>query len=109
MGMVKCPEHGLTHIITCCVHIQDAIEAGAPERASLVQDTSMAVSLLCARCEQLVRAAERSTGQPRISFGEVLESPIAGYCYPHACEWFAATGQGDLSEALARMRGPDAP
>lgn len=106
MGMVKCPVHGLKHIITCCVHIQDAIEAGVPEPAYVVVDDWVTPSIVCARCERLIGAAERSTGERRIGFEHVLGTPLAGYCGACAGDWFAATGQGDLSEAIARVRAP---
>jgi hypothetical protein len=88
------------------VHIQHAVEVGALEKAYVVLDDWITPSLLCARCERLVSAAERSTGEPQVGFDHVLESPLVGYCYSCVIEWFAATGQGDLPEAIARVRAP---
>jgi hypothetical protein len=56
-----------------------------------------------------VSEARRTTGKPRIKLDDVLEAPLTGYCHSCVSDWFAATGQGDLSEALARAREPDVP
>lgn len=106
MGMTRCPTHGLAHMITCCVHVADAVDAGTLEESHVVLDDWVTPSIVCARCKRLVDAAERNPDEPQIGFDHVLDSPLVPYCHECLRDWFAATGQGDLSEIISRARAP---
>jgi hypothetical protein len=103
--MIKCPVHGLAHMTTCCEHIADAADAGNHEQAFVVLDDWITASIVCAPCERLIRAAGRSA-EPKIGFDHVLQSPLVPYCFDCLRDWYAATGQGDLSAVIAREREP---
>lgn len=101
MGMIKCPTHGLTHITTCCTHVGDAVDANRYERAHVVVDGSSTHHVLCGRClEQAATQIEESSNGGYL----VLDPPLEPYCHRHLIDWYAATGQGDLSEDIARAR-----
>lgn len=105
MGMIKCPIHGLTHITTCCTHIGDAVDANRLEAACAVVDGSNTHHVLCQRC--LALAANQLEGSSNGGYLE-LDPPLEPYCHQHLIDWYAATGQDDLSEAIARARAFEA-
>ena len=106
MGMIKCPSHGLTHITTCCAHLGDAVDANRFERASIVVDGSNMHHLLCERClAQAANYLEESSNGGSLE----LDPPLVPYCHQHLMDWCAATGQGDLSEAIARAQARPKP
>jgi hypothetical protein len=108
MGMVKCPVHGLTHFTCSCVHVQDAVDSHRFERARVVADTRGDVYSLCQRCVDLARQPEGPGKE--LSCGGVVAlggTTITGYCHECTREWFAATEQGDFSDAIACARLAD--
>jgi hypothetical protein len=88
--MIKCPTHGPTHITACCPHIGDAVDANRFERARVVIDDLKTHRVLCEQCQTSALDLE-------------------AYCHQDLIEWYAATGQGNLSEAIARARAHSEP
>lgn len=108
MGMILCTIHGLTHISTCCDHIADAIDANQFERAYVVLDGWGIHSILCQRCrEQAISRIEKSTKSSSSGFDLQLDSPLVPCCHSCLIDWYRATGQGDLSKAIAQVRSLD--
>jgi hypothetical protein len=101
MGMIKCPIHGLTHITTGCIHIGEAVDAKQFERAYVMVDGLNTHHVLCERC--LEKAAKQIHVSPSPSYLE-LDPPLEPHCHQHFLDWYAATGQGDLSDEIARAR-----
>ena len=110
MGMIKCPIHGLTHMGTACTHVGDAVDANRFERAYVVIDGSNTVHLVCEGCRaQAVSQFEAAT-KDSSNWGYLqLDPPVEPYCHQHLVDWYSATGQGDLLEAIARARARSKP
>lgn len=101
MGMARCPDHGLSHVVTCCTHVAQAVAGRTGEPGAVVVDDWVTPSLACARCVLAIRAAGRTPESAQVGFAHALHEPMVGYCVECVRDWFAATGQGELSEAVA--------
>jgi len=105
MGMIKCPVHGLTHFTTVCTHIGEAVDANRFERAHVFVDNSNTHHVLCDRCLAQAESQLGSSKHESPDGGYLqLDPPLEPYCHQHLIEWYSATGQGDLSQEIARAR-----
>ena len=105
MGMINCPRHGLTHIFTCCKHIVDAVEANEVERVHVFIDGWGSPDILCERClEQARSQVDKLPKSPSGGFLIDLDPPLEPYCSGCIKNWYASTGQGNLSETIAQAR-----
>jgi len=105
MGMIRCPVHGLTNIMTCCVHVGDAVDENRYEHAQVVIDRSGSHHALCDRClAQALPQLQAPLEDPLEDGYLALDPSVVPYCDQDVKEWYAATGQGDLSQAISRAR-----
>lgn len=94
MGVIRCPEHGLSFIQRFCEHIADALDADKLEHTNLVIDGADNAVMLCDECcPQALKEAGSSTE-------EWKDVKVVIECGEHATTWFSRTGQGDLLELL---------
>lgn len=98
MGVIRCPEHGLSFIQRCCEHIARTIDAEKHEPTNFVVDGAGSAVMLCAVC---LPAALAQTGSLTEDWKDI---EVVHECGEHAAGWFLRTSQGDLLDSIARLK-----